>query len=53
MRRKEWTKIKDGKIENIYDDSYFTSKRTLKDIKDAISKVDTMDIGYDQFNQDG
>ena len=45
--------VKEGKIENIYDDSYFTAKRTLKDIKDAISKVDTMDIGYDQFNQDG
>jgi len=45
--------IKDGTIENIYDDSYFTSKRTLKDIQSALSKVDTLDIGYQQFNAEG
>ncbi len=45
--------IKDGTIENIYDDSYFTSKRTLKDIESALSKVDTLDIGYQQFNSEG
>ncbi|NQX86175.1 MAG: gliding motility protein GldN [Flavobacteriaceae bacterium] len=45
--------IKNGKIENIYDDSYFSTKRTLKDIKDAISKTDTLDIGYEQFNAEG
>ena len=28
--------IKNGKIENIYDDSYFTTKRTLKDIESAM-----------------
>lgn len=45
--------IKNGKIENIYDDSYFSTKRTLKDIKDAISKTDTLDIGYEQYNAEG
>lgn len=45
--------IKSGKIESLYDDSYFTTKRTLNDIKDAISKVDTLEIGYDQLNADG
>lgn len=48
-----WKNVKDGNIANIYDDSYFTSKRTLKDIQSAMSKVDTLDIGYEQFNADG
>ncbi|MCX7546611.1 gliding motility protein GldN [Xanthomarina sp. F1114] len=48
-----WKNVKDGNIENIYDDSYFTTKRTLKDIRSAMSKVDTLDIGYEQFNADG
>jgi gliding motility associated protien GldN len=48
-----WKSVKDGEIENIYDDSYFTTKRTLKDIKSAMSKVDTLDIGYEQYNADG
>ena len=45
--------VKNGKIENVYDDSYFTAKRTMKDLKDITTKVDTLDIGYDQFNADG
>jgi gliding motility associated protien GldN len=45
--------IREGKIENVYDDSYFTAKRSLKDLKDITSKVDTLDIGYDQLNADG
>ncbi|MFL0354328.1 gliding motility protein GldN [Xanthomarina sp. GH4-25] len=48
-----WKSVKQGDIENIYDDSYFTTKRTLKDIKSAMSKVDTLDIGYEQYNADG
>ncbi|HKL35901.1 MAG TPA: gliding motility protein GldN [Salegentibacter sp.] len=42
--------IKDGKIKNIYADSYFTEKRTLKDIQATISKVDTTDLGIEQYN---
>ena len=42
--------IKDGEIENIYDDSYFTSKRTLKDIESALVMVDTTELGVEQLN---
>ncbi|MBE9490836.1 MAG: gliding motility protein GldN [Bacteroidetes bacterium] len=45
--------IRDGEIENMYDDSYFTTKRTLKDLAASMSKIDTLDIGFDQFNADG
>ena len=45
--------VQDGRIENVYDDSYFTAKRTMKDLRDITTKVDTLDIGYDQFNADG
>ena len=42
--------IKNGNIENIYDDSYFTTKRTLKDIEAALKKVDTTELGIEQLN---
>lgn len=42
--------IKSGKIGNIYADSYFNDKRTLKDISAALSKVDTTDLGVEQYN---
>jgi gliding motility associated protien GldN len=42
--------IKNGKIKNIYDDSYFNAKRTLKDIEGALSKIDTTGIGIEQLN---
>ncbi|HNQ27971.1 MAG TPA: gliding motility protein GldN, partial [Aquaticitalea sp.] len=45
--------VKNGKIANLYDDSYFTAKHTLKDIESALHKVDTLDIGYQQFNAEG
>ncbi|OIQ27997.1 MAG: gliding motility protein GldN [Bacteroidetes bacterium MedPE-SWsnd-G2] len=45
--------IKDGELENLYDDSYFSSKRTLKDIEAALIKVDTTDLGIEQFNAEG
>ena len=45
--------VKEGKIENVYNDSYFSSKRTQKEIQDITTKVDTLDIGYDQLNADG
>lgn len=44
------TGIKSGKIKNIYADSYFNEKRTLKDISAAISKIDTTDLGVEQYN---
>lgn len=42
--------IRNGNIENIYADSYFNDKRTLKDIEAALSKVDTTDLGIEQYN---
>ncbi|GAL64608.1 GldN protein [Algibacter lectus] len=42
--------IKNGKIANIYDDSYFNAKRTLKDIESALSKIDTTGVGIEQLN---
>lgn len=48
-----WKNVREGQIENVYDDSYFTVKRQLKDIEATMSKVDTLDIGYQQYNSDG
>ena len=42
--------IKNGNIKNIYDDSYFTTKRTLKDIQSALTMVDTTELGIEQIN---
>lgn len=42
--------IQNGEIENIYDDSYFTTKRTLKDIESALTMVDTTELGIEQLN---
>lgn len=42
--------INNGKIENIYADSYFNDKRTLQDISAALYKVDTTDLGIEQYN---
>ncbi|MGB3608511.1 MAG: gliding motility protein GldN [Psychroserpens sp.] len=47
------TAVKDGRIKNVYNDSYFTEKRTVKQLKDITTKTDTLDIGYDQLNADG
>lgn len=42
--------IKNGKIENLYDDSYLRTKRTLKDIEAALVKIDTTELGIEQLN---
>ena len=42
--------VKTGDIENVYDDSYFTTKRTLKDLEAALVKIDTTELGIEQFN---
>ncbi len=44
------TNIQKGNIENIYDDSYFKTKRTLKDIGAAMSLIDTTELGIEQLN---
>ena len=42
--------INNGRIKNIYDDSYFNGKRTLKDIEFALVKTDTTELGIEQLN---
>lgn len=44
--------IRDGKISEVYDDSYFTTKKTLKDIETSLSLIDTTDAGRDEMNTD-
>lgn len=42
--------IKEGTLNDIYVDSYFTEKRTFDDLRATLSKIDTTDLGYEQFN---
>lgn len=42
--------MKGGTITEVYDDSYFTTKKTLKDIQSSMSKIDTSDAGREQYN---
>lgn len=44
------TNIKNGRIENIYTDSYFTDKRMLEDIEATLVSIDTTDAGRAQIN---
>lgn len=44
--------IKTGKITEVYGDSYFREKKTLKDINASLSKIDTTDAGREQMNED-
>jgi gliding motility associated protien GldN len=45
--------IKTGEIEHVYADSYFTEKRTLKDIEASLIYSDTTDLGIEQYNAEG
>ncbi|WP_340064683.1 gliding motility protein GldN [Ascidiimonas aurantiaca] len=42
--------IRSGELEDIYVDSYFTEKRKLEDLEATLTKIDTTDLGYEQFN---
>ncbi|MEC7262938.1 MAG: gliding motility protein GldN [Bacteroidota bacterium] len=42
--------IKNGKLTEVYTDSYFTEKRKLEDLSATLSKIDTTDLGYEQLN---
>jgi len=44
--------IKSGKITQLYKDSYFREKKTLKDINASLTRVDTTDAGREQMNED-
>ncbi len=45
--------IRNGKIDAVYADSYFTEKRTLKDIQASLVYSDTTDLGVEQYNAEG
>ncbi|MGV7107029.1 type IX secretion system ring protein PorN/GldN [Flavobacterium sp. U410] len=42
--------IKDGKITEVYDSSYFTDKKSIKDIEASLMYIDTTDAGREYFN---
>ena len=42
--------IRNGKLTEVYTDSYFTEKRTLDDLGATLQKIDTTDLGYEQLN---
>lgn len=42
--------IKNGKLTDVYTDSYFTEKRKFSDLAATLQKVDTTDLGYEQLN---
>lgn len=44
--------IKEGKITEVYDSSYFTTKKSLKDIQSSLTKTDTTNVGLEQMNED-
>lgn len=44
--------IKSGKITEVYGDSYFREKKTLKDINASLTKIDTTDAGREEMNSD-
>jgi gliding motility associated protien GldN len=42
--------MKEGKITEVYTDSYFNSKKSLKDIEASLTKIDTTNPGREQLN---
>ncbi len=44
--------ITDGTITEVYDDSYFTTKKTMKDIESALFAIDTTDMAREEINTD-
>ncbi len=42
--------IKNGTLEDVYADSYFTEKRKFEDIIPTLKKRDTLEYGYEQIN---
>ncbi len=42
--------IKNGDIIDVYDDSYFEDKLTMKDIQSRLSRIDTSNAGFERLN---
>tara|TARA_B100000809_G_scaffold3856_1_gene4113 strand:+ start:11349 stop:12206 length:858 start_codon:yes stop_codon:yes gene_type:complete len=43
--------VKDGEIKEVYDDSFFKSKLTVKDVELKLSRVDTSDYAFELINE--
>jgi gliding motility associated protien GldN len=44
------TQMRAGKITEVYTDSYFNTKKSIKDIQASLSRIDTTDPGREQLN---
>ncbi len=42
--------IRSGEISEVYSDSYFNTKKSYKDIKESLTRIDTTDAGKEQIN---
>ena len=42
--------MKNGRITEVYTDSYFNTKKSLKDIQASLTRIDTTDAGREQIN---
>jgi gliding motility associated protien GldN len=42
--------IKNGELTEVYADSYFNTKKSFKDIKASLTRIDTTDAGREQIN---
>ena len=42
--------VKNGKLTDVYVDSYFTEKRNFNDLSATLQAVDTLEYGYEQIN---
>jgi gliding motility associated protien GldN len=42
--------IRNGEITEVYSDSYFNTKKSYKDIKASLTRIDTTDAGREQIN---
>jgi len=43
--------IKNGDIKEVYEDSFFKSKLTMKDINQKLTRIDTSDYAYELLNE--
>ncbi|MFV5688528.1 gliding motility protein GldN [Flavobacterium sp. ZT3R25] len=42
--------MRNGKITEVYTDSYFNTKKSMKDIQGSLTRIDTTDAGREQIN---
>lgn len=42
--------MKEGKITEVYTDGYFNTKKSLEDINKSLTRIDTTDMGREQYN---